>query len=91
MWVIVSSIQTNRARCALYKKHLDLLDKESVSGESIVSCAPDSLVVRRESGQILYYVSCLVSQEILGVLIGYLLQVMSCDSLLHIKLAKLKV
>ena len=32
--VIVSSIRTNRARCALYKKMLDLLDKESVSGES---------------------------------------------------------
>ena len=27
--VIVSSIRTNRARCALYKKILDLLDKES--------------------------------------------------------------
>ena len=32
--VIVSSIRTNRARCALYKNILDLLDKESVSGES---------------------------------------------------------
>ena len=32
--VIVSSILTNRARCALYKKILDLLDEESVSGES---------------------------------------------------------
>ena len=32
--VIVSSIQTNRARCALYKKFLYLLDEESVSGES---------------------------------------------------------
>ena len=31
---IVSSICTNRARCALYKKILDLLDEESVSGES---------------------------------------------------------
>ena len=34
--VIVSSIQTNRARCALYKKILDLLtrklDEETVSG-----------------------------------------------------------
>ena len=32
--VIVLSLQTNRARCALYKKILDLLDEESVSGES---------------------------------------------------------
>ena len=32
--VIVSSIWTNRAKCALYKKILDLLDEESVSGES---------------------------------------------------------
>ena len=32
--VIVSSIRTNRVRCALYKKILDLLDKESFSGES---------------------------------------------------------
>ena len=32
--VIVSSIRTNRARCALYKKILDLLDEERVSGES---------------------------------------------------------
>ena len=31
--VIVSSIRTNRARCALYKKILDLLNEESVSGE----------------------------------------------------------
>ena len=31
--VIVSSIQTNRARCALYKKILDLLDEKKVSGE----------------------------------------------------------
>ena len=30
----VISIQTYRARCALYKKILDLLDEESVSGES---------------------------------------------------------
>ena len=29
--VIVSSILTNRVRCALYKKILDLLDEESVS------------------------------------------------------------
>ena len=29
--VIVSSIWTNRARCILYKKILDLLDEESVS------------------------------------------------------------
>ena len=34
VWVIVSSILTNRPRCALYKKILDLLDEESVSGES---------------------------------------------------------
>ena len=32
--IIVSSIRTNRARCALYKKILDLLIIESVSGES---------------------------------------------------------
>ena len=32
--VVVSSIQTNKARCALYKKILDLLDEESVFGES---------------------------------------------------------
>ena len=31
---IVSSIPTNRAKCALYKKILDLLDEESISGES---------------------------------------------------------
>ena len=34
MRVIVSSIRTNRARCALHKKILDLLDEENVSGES---------------------------------------------------------
>ena len=34
--IIVSSIRTNRAKCALYKKILDLLDEESVSGESNV-------------------------------------------------------
>ena len=34
--IIVSSIQTNRARCALhvYKKICDILDKESFSRES---------------------------------------------------------
>ena len=32
----MSSIRTNRARCALYKKILDLLDEESVSGESSI-------------------------------------------------------
>ena len=32
--VIVSSIRTNRVRCALYKKILDLLDEETISGES---------------------------------------------------------
>ena len=30
----MSSIQTSRARCALYKKILGLLDEESFSGES---------------------------------------------------------
>ena len=30
----VSYIRTNRARCALYKKVLDLLDKESVTCKS---------------------------------------------------------
>ena len=34
--LIVSSILTNRARCALYKKILDLLDEESVSGKAVV-------------------------------------------------------
>ena len=34
MRVIVLSIQTNRARCALCKKILDLLNEESVFGES---------------------------------------------------------
>ena len=34
--VIVSSIRTNRARCALYKKILDLLDEESISGKAVV-------------------------------------------------------
>ena len=42
--VIVSYIRTNRARCALYKKILDLLDEESVSGES----SGRSLYIRRE-------------------------------------------
>ena len=32
--LIVSSIQTNRARCTLYKKIHDFLDEESTSGES---------------------------------------------------------
>ena len=32
--VIVSSIKTNRAKCALNRKIYDLLDKESISGES---------------------------------------------------------
>ena len=32
--VVVSSIRTNRARCTLYKKILDLFDEKSVSGES---------------------------------------------------------
>ena len=32
--VIVSSIRTHRARCTLYNKILDLLNLESVSGES---------------------------------------------------------
>ena len=30
------NLRTNRARCALYKKILDLLDEEIVSGESVV-------------------------------------------------------
>ena len=34
MRVIVLSNRTNRARCALYKKILDLPDEESVSGET---------------------------------------------------------
>ena len=34
--VIVSFIQTNRARCALYKKISYSLDEESVSGEVVV-------------------------------------------------------
>ena len=34
--VIVSSIQTNRAKRALYKKILDLLDEESVLEEAVV-------------------------------------------------------
>ena len=29
-------VRTNRARCALYKEMLDLLDKESISGEAVV-------------------------------------------------------
>ena len=33
--VIVSSIRTNRVRCILNRKILDLLDEESFSGESI--------------------------------------------------------
>ena len=32
--VIVSSIRTIRARCAFYKKILDLLNEESIAGES---------------------------------------------------------
>ena len=43
--VIVSSIRTNRAKCALYKKIRDLLNEESVSGESSVRA---SLSIRRE-------------------------------------------
>ena len=43
--VIVSSIRTNRARCALYKKILDLLDEESVPRES---SGRASLSIRRE-------------------------------------------
>ena len=43
--VIVSYIQTNRARCALYKKILVLLDEESVSGES---SGRASLYIQRE-------------------------------------------
>ena len=36
VWVSVSSFQTNRARCTLYKKILDLFDKESVSGAAVL-------------------------------------------------------
>ena len=32
--VIVSSIPTSRARCTFYKNLIDLLDEESISGES---------------------------------------------------------
>ena len=39
------SCQTNRARCALYKKVLDLLNEESISGES---SGRASLLIRRE-------------------------------------------
>ena len=42
---IVSTIQTNRARCILYKKILDLFDEESVSVESSGRL---SLYIRRE-------------------------------------------
>ena len=43
VWVIMSSIWTNRTRCTLYKKILALLDEESISGESNGSapCHPD--------------------------------------------------
>ena len=36
VWVIVSSIQKYRAKRALYKKILDLLDDESVLEEAVV-------------------------------------------------------
>ena len=36
----------------------------------LVSRVPDSLALRRGSGQTAYYVSCNACQEILGVLIG---------------------
>ena len=45
VFVIVSSIWTNRALCALYKTILDLLDEESVSRES---SGRASLQIRRE-------------------------------------------
>ena len=45
MRVIVSSIRTNRARCALYKKILDLLNEESISG---MRSGRASLQIRRE-------------------------------------------
>ena len=31
---ILCTVRTNRARCALYEKMLDLLDEESIAGES---------------------------------------------------------
>ena len=34
VWVIVSSIRTNRTKYTLYKKILDLLEEENFSGES---------------------------------------------------------
>ena len=55
-------------------------------GAYVVSRVPDSLAVRRESGQTVYYVSCKAVQEIFGVLIGLSTVVTYCDSLLRIKL-----
>ena len=52
----------------------------------VVSRMPDSLAVKRESGQTVYYVSCKAVQEIFGVLIGLSTAVTYCDSLLRIKL-----
>ena len=41
----VSSIRTNRARCALYKKILDLLDEERNSNEHSISTTFNKLWV----------------------------------------------
>ena len=46
--VIVSSIQKNRARCALYKKILDLLDEENISGENVVELVDTFFSSRNE-------------------------------------------
>ena len=43
--IILSSIPTNRAKCTFYKKFLDLLDEESISGWRIRIF---SLPIRRE-------------------------------------------
>ena len=50
--VIVSSIRTNRARYALYKKILDSLDEESISGES---SGRASLAIQDNSYLIFFY------------------------------------
>ena len=57
----------------------------------LVSRVPDSLAVRRESGQTVYYVWFQACQKILGMLIGLSTAVTYCDSLLRIKLGTLKV
>ncbi len=48
------------------------------NGVEVVSRVPDSLAVRRESGQTAYYISCNACQEILGVLIGLSTSVTYC-------------